>query len=92
MPPLPLTGRRVLVTRAVQQTSKLSAGLRALGAEAIEVPVLEILRAEELSTPLDLALRQLDRYHWLILTSANAVRALSERASVLGLLWSVPGL
>jgi uroporphyrinogen-III synthase len=87
---LPLTGRRVLVTRAAQQMSKLSAGLRALGGEAIEVPVLEICAPKSFA-PLDLALRQLHRYHWLILTSANAVRVLSERTSVLGMLWSVPG-
>ena len=42
MSALPLTGRRVLVTRALQQAGKLSEGLRALGAEPIEVPVLEI--------------------------------------------------
>ncbi len=78
----PLAGRRVLVTRAVHQASKLSDGLRALGAEPVEVPVLEIC-APSNSAPLDQALRQLDRYNWLILTSANTVRALSERAAVL---------
>jgi len=39
----PLAGRRVLVTRALQQSGKLSEGLRALGAEPVEVPVLEIV-------------------------------------------------
>ena len=37
-----LAGKRVLVTRAVHQAGKLSDGLRALGAEPVEVPVLEI--------------------------------------------------
>ncbi len=81
---LPLAGRRVLVTRALHQAGKLSEGLRALGAEAVEVPVLEI-RPPATYGPLDAALRQLDSYDWLILTSANTVRALSERASELGL-------
>ncbi|MDE3189027.1 MAG: uroporphyrinogen-III synthase [Acidobacteriota bacterium] len=76
----PLAGRRVLVTRAAKQAGKLSEGLRALGAIPVEVPVLEILPPEDFA-PLDAALRQLNRYDWLILTSANAVRALVERAS-----------
>jgi uroporphyrinogen-III synthase len=77
-----LTGKRVLVTRALHQASKLSDGLRALGAEPVEVPVLEIC-APKSSEPLDAALRNLGEYDWLILTSANTVRALSERAIAL---------
>jgi uroporphyrinogen-III synthase len=76
MSALPLAGRRVLVTRAIHQASKLSEGLRALGAEPVEVPVLEI-QAPQSVAPLHAALRQLDRYDWLILTSANAVRAIA---------------
>ena len=37
-----LEGKRILVTRAAHQAGKLSEGLRALGAEPVEVPVLEI--------------------------------------------------
>jgi len=81
---LPLVGRRVLVTRAAHQAGKLSEELRALGAEPVEVPVLEI-RPPASFEPLDAALRQLESYDWLILTSANAVRALVERASFLSL-------
>jgi len=79
-----LGGRRVLVTRAAHQASKLSDGLRALGAEAVEVPVLEI-RPPTYPAPLEKALRELDSYDWLILTSANTVRALTEQATALGL-------
>lgn len=81
---LPLGGRRVLVTRAAHQAGKLSEGLRALGAEPVEVPVLEIRPPADLA-PLDRALRSLDSYHWLILTSANTVRALVDRARTFGL-------
>ena len=42
MSALPLAGKRILVTRALHQAGKLSDGLRALGAEPVEVPVLEI--------------------------------------------------
>jgi len=83
MTELPLAGRRVLVTRAAHQAGKLSEGLRALGAEPVEVPVLEIQPPADFA-PLDDALRALDSYDWLILTSANTVRSLVERA----LAWS----
>jgi uroporphyrinogen-III synthase/uroporphyrinogen III methyltransferase/synthase len=81
---LPLAGRRVLVTRAVHQASKLSQGLLTLGAEPVEVPVLEI-RPPASFGPLDAALRQLDSYNWLILTSANVVRVLQELSAALGI-------
>jgi uroporphyrinogen-III synthase/uroporphyrinogen III methyltransferase/synthase len=81
---LPLAGRRVLVTRALHQAGKLSEGLRALGAEPVEVPVLEI-RPPASFEPLDRALGRLDGYNWLIVTSANTVRAMAERAADLGI-------
>lgn len=84
MSALPLAGRRVLVTRATHQAGKLSEGLRALGAEPVEVPVLEICPPASFE-PLDAALRQLGSYDWLILTSANAAYALAERADALGI-------
>lgn len=79
---LPLAGRRILVTRAPHQAGKLSEGLRAFGAEPVEVPVLEIHPPENYE-PLDRTLQQLSRYDWLILTSANTVRALVDRAAEL---------
>ena len=79
-----LSGRRVLVTRAAHQAGKLSDGLRALGAEPVEVPVLEI-RPPVDPAPLDRALRRLGGYDWLIFTSSNTVHALVERSASLGL-------
>ena len=84
MTALPLAGRRVLVTRALHQAGKLSDGLRALGAEPVEVPMLEIHSPASFE-PLDAALKELDSYDWLILASANAIRALAERAAALEL-------
>jgi uroporphyrinogen-III synthase len=84
MTALPLAGRRVLVTRALHQAGKLSEGLRALGAEPVEVPVLEI-RSPSSYEAIDDALTRLDQFDWLILTSANTVRAFAERAAELGL-------
>jgi uroporphyrinogen-III synthase len=79
-----LAGKRVLVTRALHQAGKLSDGLRALGAVPVEVPVLEIGPPASFES-LDQALRQFQKYDWLLLTSANTVRALFERAKELGI-------
>ena len=85
-----LKGRRILVTRAAHQAGRLSEGLRALGAEPVEVPVLEFQPPASYEA-LDAALRALDRYDWIILTSANTVRALTERIAALGIVPAAPG-
>lgn len=81
---LPLAGRRVLVTRAAHQAGKLSGRLRALGAEPVAIPVLEIQPPDDLG-PLDEALNSIASFDWLIVTSANTVEALTARIAVLGL-------
>ncbi len=79
----PLAGRRILVTRAAKQAGKLSEGLRALGAEAVEVPVIEICPPVSYEA-LDAALRRLDQYDWLLFTSMNAVVPFHVQAMDLG--------
>ena len=74
----PLSGIRVLVGRARHQASALSAGLRDLGAEVLEIPFIEIRKPRSYKA-LDTALRNLSEYDWLILTSVNGVDALWER-------------
>lgn len=73
-----LAGLRVLVGRARHQASALSAELKALGAEVIEIPFIEI-RPPNSYQPLDTALKQVSEYEWLILTSVNGVEALAKR-------------
>ena len=74
----PLAGVRVLVGRARHQASALSAGLKELGAEVIEIPFIEI-RPPRSYKPLDSALKRIAQYDWLILTSVNGVDALASR-------------
>src|SRR6202040_2590189 len=74
----PLSGIRVLVGRARHQASALSAELRDLGAEVLEIPFIEIRKPRSYRA-LDTALRNLSEYDWLILTSVNGVDALWER-------------
>ena len=80
----PLAGKRILVTRARHQAGQLSAELTALGAEVIEIPAIEILPPLSWN-PLDSALRNLQQYQWLIVTSANTVRSIRDRLAALGL-------
>ncbi len=83
-PNLPLSGVRVLVGRASHQASALSRGLRELGADVIEIPFIEI-RKPSSYVPLDTAIRRLDQYDWLILTSVNGVEAFCDRLQRLGI-------
>lgn len=74
----PLSGCRVLVSRAKKQAGALSNSLRDLGCEVVEIPFIEIRKPRSYK-PLDGALRNLASYDWLILTSVNGVEALFER-------------
>ena len=75
---LPLFGRRIVVTRAPDQAAEFSERLRALGADAIELPVISIQSAED-PRPLDQAIERLSSYDWLIFTSVNGVRFFLDR-------------
>lgn len=74
----PLAGIRILVGRARHQAGALSEGLKALGAEIIDIPFIEI-KAPRSSKSLDDALTKINKYDWLILTSANGVEAIASR-------------
>jgi uroporphyrinogen-III synthase len=79
-----LRGRRVLVTRQKSRSEGLATLLEARGAEVLQVASIEIVAPDDLR-PLDEALEALDRYDWVVLTSANAVKAVLSRLTVLGL-------
>src|SRR5579862_7898414 len=74
----PLSGVRVLVGRAKHQAGALSAELRKLGAQVLEIPFIEIRKPRSFR-PLDAALDNLQTYDWLILTSVNGVEAMWDR-------------
>ena len=79
-----LAGRRIVVTRRAGQSSTIVRLLEERGATVLEVPAIEIA-APARWEPLDDALRSLERYQWLVFTSANAVNAVVVRIAVLGL-------
>jgi uroporphyrinogen-III synthase len=74
----PLRGVRVLVGRARHQAGALSAQMRKLGADVIEIPFIEIRKPKSFAV-LDSALKNLASYDWLILTSVNGVEAMWQR-------------
>jgi uroporphyrinogen III methyltransferase / synthase len=68
----PLSGRRIVVTRARAQASAFAAKLEALGAEVIQLPAIRV-EAPEDPRPLREAAGCVDSFDWLVLTSANGV-------------------
>lgn len=69
----PLFGKRVLVTRARTQASKLTAALEEMGAECIEAPVIAVADPRDGYQELDGAIDRLAEYQWIIFTSTNGV-------------------
>jgi uroporphyrinogen III methyltransferase/synthase len=80
----PLFGKRIVVTRARKQASDLVEKLSQMGAACLEMPVIEIQPASDPSL-LDSAIRQIDKYQWLVFTSVNGVDVFFDRLRALGL-------
>ncbi len=68
----PLFGQTILVTRAEGQGEEGNRRLRRLGANVLDIPVIEIQPPED-SNPLNDAIANLEHYDWILFTSANAV-------------------
>jgi len=79
-----LAGLTVLVPRARGQAGGFSRLLRERGAEALEVPAIEIRQVAS-NAELDRTVQELaeGRYDWLVLTSVNGVAALRGRVEAL---------
>jgi uroporphyrinogen-III synthase len=80
-----LASLRVLVTRAVHQSAEFTDHLRALGAEVIEIPMVQIGPVDDLQQ-LDEAIQNIARYNWVLLASSNAVDEFFKRAQQLNCL------
>lgn len=74
----PLFGKRVLVTRPREQAGELVDLLEAMGAEAIEAPMIRILPPDDYA-PLDEACARVGAFDWIIFSSANAVDVFMDR-------------
>ena len=74
----PLFGKRILVTRPREQAGELVERLEAMGAQAIEAPMIRIAPPDDFG-PLDEACAQAGTFDWMIFSSANAVDAFVQR-------------
>jgi uroporphyrinogen III methyltransferase / synthase len=68
----PLSGKRVVVTRARAQASELAAALEALGADVVQLPTIRIADPED-PGPLLRAIDDLHAFDWVVFTSVNGV-------------------
>jgi uroporphyrinogen-III synthase len=69
---LPLTGRRIVVTRTRAQASDMASKLAAFGADVVELPVIRISMEVSKQALADVML-EFGAYDWLVFTSANGV-------------------
>ena len=79
-----LRGRRVVVTRALEQGEALADGLREAGAVPVLLPMVKFAPPDDFAE-LDDALRHAGDFDWVLLTSQNAARTLQERCATLAL-------
>ncbi len=78
-----LRGKRVAVTRSDEQADALCSKLEALGALPVRCPTIRIGPPSSYEA-VDAALRAVDTYDWVVLTSANGVRAVLARLEEIG--------
>jgi uroporphyrinogen III methyltransferase/synthase len=74
----PLFGKRILVTRPREQAAELVERLEAMGAQAIEAPMIRIAPPDDFG-PLDEACEHAGTFDWIIFSSASAVDAFVQR-------------
>ena len=81
---LPLSGRTIVITRALAQADEFTHELEQYGAQVIACPTIEILELDDYER-LDEAIGHLYGYDWLILTSVNAASYFFKRLTKRGL-------
>jgi uroporphyrinogen-III synthase len=74
---LSLSGRRIVVTRAREQSPELAAKLTTLGAEVIELPLIAVSKEVDKAT-LHEVFSEFGTYDWIVFTSGNGVRFFFE--------------
>ena len=77
-----LQAKRVVVTRAAEQSQDLVRALQEKGAVPVVLPMVAFSPADNLAE-LDQAIGGLAQFDWVFLTSQNALRALQERCQAL---------
>ena len=79
----PLSGRRIIVTRAADQAGEFTTMLTNRGATVLECPTIHLVPPGNWDE-FDTAVGKLADFTWLVLTSVNAVRFFFQRLHTLG--------
>jgi len=79
----PLEGKRIVVTRSVEQARDIKLRLENLGATVLLFPAVTFSEPAD-TADLDHAIRSLDKFDWIVFTSANAARFFAVRCRKLG--------
>jgi uroporphyrinogen-III synthase len=79
-----LARKRIVVTRAVEQSREFVARLEEMGATVLLFPAVSFSETCDAAV-LDRAIRSLGEFGWILFTSANAVRFFSRRCRKLGI-------
>lgn len=74
----PLSGRRIVITRARSQAGPFARALEDLGGNVIEFPTIEIVPPDSYNS-LDQAIQKIEGYDWIIFTSVNGVASFLDR-------------
>ena len=80
--PSALDGRRIVITRSAAQSEMLAKELSARGAIPVVLPLVSFADPQDFA-PLDRAIAEIQQFDWIILTSAQAVRAVVKRGEQL---------
>lgn len=81
-----LRKKRIIITRAEEQSSAFANALREAGAEVVSLPAIAIIEPEKGQRANDAARAVADgRYGWIVFTSQNGVRYFSRALERLGL-------
>ena len=78
-----LEGKRIVVTRAAEQSRDLVARLESMGAIVLLFPAVSFSEPAD-TADLDRAIRSLAEFDWILFTSANAARFFAARCRKLG--------
>jgi uroporphyrinogen-III synthase len=81
----PLDGKRIVITRAIEQSHDLKERLENLGATVLLLPAVSFCEPSDM-TDLDRALRGLESFDWILFTSANSVRFFAARCRELSIM------
>ncbi len=82
-PAKPLDGKRIVVTRAIEQARGLKDRLESMGAVVLLLPAVSFSEPAD-TAELDRAIQALESFDWILFTSANAVRFFAARCRKLG--------